>query len=160
MERDAALSDFAAARQEWEEAFARVPDEALRYLKPGDDYSLGGLQVHVNWVLAHYLRVLEGQVVVNDPPLSDDARLGLTTAKRRTSLVEMARLHTAVLNAALRRPESAWQQTTPVIYGEGQDPYPTSPDNVIEWLRDHYREHVAQCADLIAEWRTATKAAG
>ena len=52
MERDAALSDFAAARQEWEEAFARVPDEALRYLKPGDDYSLGGLQVHINWVLA------------------------------------------------------------------------------------------------------------
>src|SRR3989442_14028797 len=97
------------------------------------------MQVHVNWVLANSLRVLEGQVVVDDPPLSDDARLGLTTAKRRSSLAEMARLHTAVLNAALRRPASERQQATPVIYGEGQDPYPTSPDNGNEWLDDHHR---------------------
>lgn len=155
MERDAALADFEAARREWEEAFALVPDDALTYLKAGDDYALGGLQVHVNWVLAHYLRVLEGQVVVQDPPLSTDAKLGLTGAKRRKSLTEMDRLHTAVQRVALRLPESDWQRTTPVVYGPGQDPYPTSPDNVIEWLRDHYREHVAQCGDLIEEWRAS-----
>ena len=53
MEREAALADFESARKEWEAAFANVPDGALTYLKPGDDYSLGGLQVHVNWVLVH-----------------------------------------------------------------------------------------------------------
>src|SRR2546428_11235899 len=62
MEREAALADFETARKEWEAAFANVPDGALTYLKPGDDYSLGGLQVHVNWVLVHYLRVLDGIV--------------------------------------------------------------------------------------------------
>src|SRR5438094_9164088 len=59
MEREAALADFESARKEWEAAFANVPDGALTYLKPGDDYSLGGLQVHVNWVLVHYRRVLD-----------------------------------------------------------------------------------------------------
>jgi len=43
MERKAALAGFEAARLQWEEAFARVPDDALHYLKPGDDYALGGL---------------------------------------------------------------------------------------------------------------------
>ena len=60
--KDEALIDFAAAREEWETAFAQVPDAALEYLKPGDDYALGGLQVHVNWVLVHYRRVLDGLI--------------------------------------------------------------------------------------------------
>ena len=62
MEREAALADFELARSEWESAFAKVPDGALGYLKPGDDYALGGLQIHVNWVLTHYRRVLDGIV--------------------------------------------------------------------------------------------------
>src|SRR5438128_12067641 len=60
VDREAALSDFDAARAEWEAVFAQVPDAALSYLKPGDDYALGGLQVHVNWDLVHYSRVLDG----------------------------------------------------------------------------------------------------
>ena len=59
MDREGALADLAAARSEWESAFAMVPDDALGYLKPGDDYALGGLLVHVNWVLTHYGRVLD-----------------------------------------------------------------------------------------------------
>jgi hypothetical protein len=35
----------------------------------------------------------------------------------------------------------------------GQDPYQTSPDDVLGWLREHYREHVHQCPELIASWR-------
>src|ERR1700682_180351 len=62
MERESALADFEAAREEWVAAFGQVPDEALAYLEVGDDYPLGGLQVHVNWVLTHYRRVLDGIV--------------------------------------------------------------------------------------------------
>ena len=94
MERDAALADFEAARGEWERAFAQIPDSALTYLKPGDDYSLGGLQVHVNWVLAHYRRVLDGilaagfsEVGPQDPPGAETmalegARRGAFTRRR------------------------------------------------------------------------------
>src|SRR5256885_8383140 len=112
MEREAALADFETARQEWEAAFANVPDGALTYLKPGDDYALGGLQVHVNWVLVHYRRILDGLVAGGFAPLdpldpageNDDvnkkAKAGLTPEGRRQALAEMTALHHAVLEAA------------------------------------------------------------
>src|SRR2546430_17663470 len=98
MERDAALADFETARGEWERAFAQIPDSALTYLKPGDDYSLGGLQVHVNWVLVHYRRVLDGilaagfaETAPGGPPADaprapDGAKRGLLPAERRRPL--------------------------------------------------------------------------
>ena len=165
MNREAALSDLDAARAEWEAAFAQVPDAALAYLKPGDDYALGGLQVHVNWVLVHYGRVLDAiradphQALqpLDKPGESEDAnrraKVGLTAAERKPSLEEMSGLHRFVTEAAAGLSEADWQQKTPVVHGEGQDPYPTSPDDVVGWLRDHYREHVQQCPELIASWR-------
>ena len=167
MKREAALADFDAARKEWEGAFAKVPDGALTYLKPGDDYSLGGLQVHVNWVLVHYRRVLDGIIASGfaetsprDPPgdvrrALEAAKRGLMPAERRGSLTEMAHLHAAFRSTIGEMPEGDWSRKAAVIYGEGQDPYPTSPEDVIGWLREHYREHVDQSADLIEEWEGA-----
>jgi hypothetical protein len=167
MDRDAALADFNVARKEWESAFAQVPDGALAYLKPGDDYALGGLQVHVNWVLTHYRRVLDGIVVggfrqlgPQDTPGEGEAatkraKAGLGAGERARALDEMGRLHAAVAAAVTRMPEGDWPRKAAVIYGEGQDPYPTSPEDIIEWLRDHYREHVEQSAELVEDWRAA-----
>ena len=165
MERDAALADFEVARNEWEGAFRRVPDGALKYLKPGDDYSLGGLLVHVNWVLAHYRRVLDGliasgfgQIGLQDPPGAeqhalDGARRGLEPSERGPSLQEMGDLHQSVSRTIASLPASDWERKAPVIYGGEEDPYPTSPEDILGWLRDHYREHVTQCGDLLDEWR-------
>src|SRR3989442_12456404 len=112
MEREAALADFETARKEWEAAFAKVPDGALTYLKPGDDYALGGLQVHVNWVLVHYGRVLDGLKAdphnalqpLDKPEESRDAngraKPGLTAPERRPALEEMAGLHRSVMDTA------------------------------------------------------------
>ena len=163
--KKAALADFEKARAEWESALAEVPDEALGYLKPGDHYALGGLQVHVNWVLAHYRRVLDGLIEGGFAPLGpldppgevagalQKAKAGLTADGRRDALAEMAILHDAVLKTAQRVPADDWLRKAPVVYGEGQDPYPTSPEDVIGWLREHYREHVQQCPELVASWR-------
>jgi hypothetical protein len=168
VDREAALADLDVARAEWEAAFAQVPDAALAYLKPGDDYALGGLQVHVNWVLVHYGRVLDAiradphQAVepLDKPGESEDAnkraKAGLTGAERKPSLEEMSGLHRFVKGAAAGLSATDWSHKTPVVYGEGQDPYPTSPDDVVGWLRDHYREHVQQCPELIASWREMT----
>lgn len=142
-----------------------MPDEALSYLKPGDDYALGGLQVHVNWVLIHYGRVLDGLIAGAgaalgplDPAGETDevnrrAKVGLTADGRRNALAEMAALHEAILAAATRLPVESWSRKSPVVYGDGQDPYPTSPEDVVGWLSDHYREHVQQCPELVASWR-------
>ena len=165
MDREAALTDFDNARTEWEAVFAQVPDAALSYLKPGDDYALGGLQVHVNWVLLHYSRVLEGikadphhELQPLDPPgestdVNQRAKAGLTAPERKPVLEEMAALHRSVTQAAAGVADADWSRKTPVVYGDGQDPFATSPDDVLGWLRDHYREHVQQCPELIASWR-------
>ncbi len=165
MDRDEALSDFDAAREEWEAAFAQVPDAALGYLKPGDDYALGGLQVHVNWVLVHYGRILDGikadphqQLEPLDKPgesadANKRAKAGLSAAERKPALEEMSGLHRFIKETAAGFQDAGWATKTAVVYGEGQDPYPTSPDDVLGWLREHYREHVQQCPELIAAWR-------
>jgi hypothetical protein len=167
VERAAALADFEAARAQWEAALARVPDEALAYLKPGDDYALGGLQVHVNWVLVHYSRVLDALIAKGfapmaaaDPPgeweaFNKRAKAGLTAAGRVKAVAEMSRLHQSIVKAARGLAESDWWRKANVVYGEGKDPYPTSPDDLIGWLRDHYREHVDQSAELVASWRAS-----
>jgi len=165
VEREAALADFEAARAEWVAALAKVPDEALAYLKPGDDYALGGLQVHVNWVLGHYRRVLDALIAggfapmaAADPPgeweaFNQKAKAGLTAVGRVQALAEMASLHQSVVKTAQGLQASDWWRKAAVVYGEGKDPYPTSPEDLIGWLRDHYREHVDQSAELITSWR-------
>jgi DinB superfamily len=169
VQKDTDLAGFEKARAEWESALAQVPDEALAYLKPGDDYALGGLQVHVNWVLLHYNRVLDGLIAggfgplapLDSPGESDDAnkraKAGLTADGRREALAEMAALHTAVLGAARTVPQDSWLRKAPVVYGAGQDPYPTSAEDILGWLSAHYREHVQQCPELVAEWRETRK---
>ena len=168
MERDnAALAEFDRARAEWEAAFARVPDDALRFLKPGDDYSLGGLMVHVNWVLTHYGRMLDAIVAggfasvgPQDPPgeeaeVREAARRGLEVSERRQSLERMAALHAEVRTALAALAASEWDRKCPVVYGAGEEPYDTSPRDLAGWLSDHYREHVTQTAELIEDWRRA-----
>jgi hypothetical protein len=164
MDRDAELADFESARKEWESAFAQVPDGALAYLKTGDDYALGGLQVHVNWVLTHYRRVLDGiiaggfkQLGPQDAPgeaeaASQKAKEGFAPGDRAKALTDMGRMHAAVTAAVAKIPAADWSRKAEVVYGEGQDPYPTSPEDIVGWLRDHYREHVTQSADLIDAW--------
>jgi DinB family protein len=171
MERDSGLVDFDRARAEWEAAFARVPDEALRFLKPGDDYSLGGLMAHVNWVLIHYGRVLDAIVAggfasigPQDPPGEEEAareasRRGLETSERGQSLERMAALHAEVRMALAALAASEWDRKCPVVYAAGEEAYDTSPQDLAGWLGDHYREHVTQTAELIEDWRAA-KAAG
>jgi hypothetical protein len=171
LERDAALADFDAARAEWDGAFAKVPDGALGYLKEGDDYALGGLQVHVNWVLTHYTRILEAIVGGGFRPVGPKdsfgesdaagkrARAGLNAKERLRALYDMERLHAAVLTSVGRlKNEGDWTRKAAVVYGEGQDPYPTSPEDIVGWLTDHYREHVPQSGELISGWESAASA--
>jgi hypothetical protein len=125
----------------------------------------------VNWVLTHYGRVLDAilaggfaPVGPQDPPGEDAevleaARRGLSTPERGRSLADMATLHETVRTAMSSVRAAEWDRKCPVVYAAGEEPYDTSAGDVAGWLSDHYREHVAQTADLIEEWR-ATTAAG
>jgi hypothetical protein len=160
------LEDFDAARREFESAFATIPDGALSYLKPGDEYSLGGLLVHVNWVLIHYERVLNGildggfaEFRAIDPKdeverTAEQTKAGLDEGDRRRQLALTAELHERLRKRFEQLGEADWARKAPVLYGpDAAEPYPTSAADVEGWLRDHYREHVPQIGDLVAAWR-------
>src|ERR1700736_6613742 len=73
--RDADLKRFDEARDAFKSTIDAAPNEALGYLKEGDDYALGGLLYHVNAVLVHYGTVLDSivdagfdAVTPEDPP--------------------------------------------------------------------------------------------
>jgi ketosteroid isomerase-like protein len=163
-----ALSAFAASRDEYLETMRRVPAGASEYLKPGDDYSLGGIAVHVNYVLEHYTNVLlaliEGgfnECRPEDPPgLEERARAkakeALGSGEVAAELAITERLHRQVLGlvqgmADLERKAAVW-------YPGGAETYPTSATDVLGWLTDHYREHVPQLEALTAEWELGAAA--
>jgi len=77
--RNVALTEFDRALADYEHAYDPVPDEALKFVPSGEDYTLGGLAVHVADVIYHYDRVFDlihgsgfQQVRAIDP--EDDAK--------------------------------------------------------------------------------------
>ena len=166
MEREAALGEFDRARDQFVDAFQEVPDEALGFLKPGDDYALGGLVPHVSWVLTHYARVLEGiaanhfgETHVVDPPaeveeVAVQTKRGLDGDSRAPALDAIVHGHDRVNRLVRGFAESDFEREAPVYFGGAPDPYPTSPAAVIGWLRDHYAEHVPHVAQLLSDYRS------
>ena len=166
--RDAALAEFDRSRTEFEEAVRRAPDEALRYRAPGDDYALGGLVVHVTQVLSHYAEVLDTIHAADwqspTAPASHtsdrDAALirdGFGGDSRADVLALLRDAHTALVNAVRAEPAEWFSRQAPVTYAGSIEPYPTSPADVVGWVRDHYTEHTQQIGDLVSDWASATR---
>jgi hypothetical protein len=165
MKRAPALAEFDRGRDAFLAAMEAAPDASLTYLRPGDVYAIGGLPVHCAWTLRHYTRVLDRLAVpapagfrTEDPfPEWEEAQrralAGLAASERAAELRTLATLHGDVLRRALTIPEEAWERKTPVVYRNGAEAEPTSPDDILRWLTEHYREHVPQATELIAEWR-------
>lgn len=167
-ERETALADFDRARAEFEEAVRRAPDAALRYRAPGDDYALGGLVVHVTQVLDHYTDVLNAihtadwQSPTAPPSQTSDSdaaliRDGFGGESRADVLTQLRDAHTALVNAVRAEPSEWFARQAPVTYSGSSEPYPTSPADVVGWVRDHYTEHTRQIAELVSDWASATR---
>jgi hypothetical protein len=167
-QRDVALADFDRARAGFEEAVRRAPDAALRFRAPGDDYALGGLAVHVTQVLDHYTDVLNAihsadwqsptappsQTSASDAALIRD---GFGGESRADVLTRLRDAHTTLVNAVRAEPAEWFSRQAPVTYSGSSEPYPTSPADVVGWVRDHYTEHTQQIAELVSDWATATR---
>jgi ketosteroid isomerase-like protein len=163
---DLLLERFDAAGTAYRTALADAPPEALGQRRPGDDYTLGGLAHHVNVVLRHYLGTAEAMAAAepgatvaapDDSALFDEANTRAAetpdAAERDAALAETAELHAAVRRLLAGLDTADWGRATPVRFGPG-DPYPTRPADVLGWLTDHYAEHSAQVASLMADRRT------
>src|SRR6185369_6073263 len=103
-----ALAGFEQARTQFEEALRRAPDAALRYRPAGEDYSLGGLVVHVTDVLRRYAATLEAigaagygalTAPVHQTSAQDEALIhdGFNGDQRAAVLGEMREAHAAIV---------------------------------------------------------------
>jgi hypothetical protein len=166
-DRQQSLAEFDRARTDFEEAVRRAPDAALRYRPSGEDYALGGLVVHVTEVLKRYTGVLEAihaadwqtptapehQANAEESALIRD---GFAGATRLAVLDDMRAAHAALVDAVKVEPADWFRRKAPVTYSGSSEPYPTSPADVIGWVRDHYAEHTQQVTHLVSEWAAAT----
>ena len=165
-DRETALNTFNRAREGLETAYASVPDDALRYLPPGDDYTLGGLAAHVTDTLLGYGGVLNqmvsagfGEVHTSD---ANDAakqrrdrlvREGFGPDERPGVFQEMSQAHEAVASQVRALNPADFSRAAPVYFGDAQEPYQTRAGDLLQWLSDHYDEHTLQVAELLARWR-------
>jgi hypothetical protein len=166
--REAVLAEFQRHRQDFEEAVRRAPDAALRYRPDGEDFALGGLVVHVTDVLKHYTRVLEtihatdwqaGRAPDHQTSAEDAAVIhaGFSGDLRAQVVGDMRTAHDAFVESVRAEPPDWFERQASVTYGGSSEPYPTSPSDVVGWLRDHYIEHTQQVADLVSDWAVATR---
>jgi hypothetical protein len=159
---EAALQEFDEARDAFREQLEGVPEPALSYLKPGDDYALGGLVYHVNGVLERYLDVLQGimagaaQVVLADPTArlekaNELAREGVGPGQLSPALESMDNLHRQLRTMAASVAPQDWERMCAVQEGTAS-PYPASVTAVLGWVSGHYQEHTPQVDELLREW--------
>jgi hypothetical protein len=165
--REDVLRQFDHARDEFVEAVRSAPDAALRFKPEGEDYTLGGLIVHVSDVLRRYAKVLDdlrehsfGAFVapphVTPAEDADQIVYGFGGESRGRVLEAMRLAHSVLFDAVRTIPEADFSRQAEVTYGSG-DPYPTSPADVVGWVADHYREHTQQIGQLISAWSDATR---
>src|ERR671938_481487 len=132
------LAGFDRARDEYEEAVRRAPDEALRYRPEGEDYALGGLVVHVARVLRDYAAVLDAiraadwqplQAPSSEPSPEEAAliREGFSGDTRSAVLEQMRSAHSTILDAVRACGRDAFRRKADVTYSGSNQPYPTSP---------------------------------
>ena len=158
-----ALKSFDTARDTYLDAIGKVPAEAMTFLKAGDDYSLGGIAVHVAYVLEHYTNVLDAIATADfsecrpqDPPGLEaralaKAKSRLTPDEVQAELAKTQHLH-VVLAKRVGSLSEDWSRKAPTWYGDAAEPYPTGPGDVLQWVTDHYFEHVPHLAQLVAQW--------
>ncbi|HEX3245236.1 MAG TPA: DinB family protein [Chloroflexota bacterium] len=164
--RDQAFRAFERARAEFKQAYRDVPDAALHYLPEGDDYALGGLIVHVANAMENYVKVIgamkaEGfrQLKAAEgsgetPEMLEALKHGFDGPERSRHWARLDRVHAALVDQVNALAEQDFSRTAPIIFGHATEPLPTSAAMIMGWMIDHYRDHVGQVRDMLAEWTT------
>jgi hypothetical protein len=169
--RKDALAKLDAAHAAIADAFAAMPDDALAWLKPGDDYAIGGVAIHLIQSLDGYIGTLaaldaagyrdtegpgEDETIV-DAQLAH-ARRGVSAAERSSTFAEMRTKHERLAALARRPSDAQFEALLGVTYPGDEAPYPTSVALVVQWMTDHYVEHVPHVQTLYSQWKMAADA--
>jgi DinB superfamily len=171
IDRERDLAKFDHGRDDFEAAFARVPDEALEWKPEGDDYTIGFLVPHVISSMANYSTVLDLVEASGDGVVAPGWEAGGTLqdynakvlaiyaagAGRDAVIDELDAVHDRMASRLRKMAYEEYGRQSPVHYGGSPDPYPTSAHDIIGWLTDHYYEHVPHIEQLLEGWEKSKK---
>jgi hypothetical protein len=156
------LAGFDAAANDFFEAFAVVPDAALAFRPANDDYALSGLLIHVAGGLEFYGNILAQMIATRFEPLTvggapapRDVALthhGIAPAERASTIARVRTAHARLARLVERGGDI--QRTAEVRFGDGAEPLSTSAVDIVGWMREHYREHIAHIDELLERWRS------
>jgi hypothetical protein len=165
--RAAMLAALDDARDRFLAVFDAVPDAALGYRPPGDDFALGALAAHLDEGLASYTELLARLRATEADEL--DFRLPELVAAferrrdeihvlhpsgedRATFRADLLDSHARFCEALASFPVERFTHVVGVHFPGGDEPYATTPGDVAVWMTTHYEEHADQAADLLARW--------
>ena len=169
--RKDALAKLDAAHAAIANAFAAMPDDALAWLKPGDDYAIGGVAIHLVQSLDGYISTLAAIDAAGyrdtEGPGEDEkivdaqlarARRGVSAAERASTFGEMQAKHERLAALARKPSDAQFDALVGVTYPGDEAPYPTSVALVVQWMTEHYAEHVPHVQTLYTQWKMAADA--
>ena len=168
VDRETALAKFDHARDDFLQAFAAVPDEALSYLPEGDDYTLGDLLAHVIDSMYGYTIALEAMQVSDfgeTRPYDEAGEAEVREHDRRMKEIyaggtgraqvieQLEAAHDRLAGKLREMAYDDYSREALVYYRGATEPYPTRAAHFLDWLTDHYYEHVAQVNKMLGEWK-------
>jgi hypothetical protein len=157
------LTEFDAAANTFFDAFDRVPDSALRFRPDSDDYAVSGILFHVAGALEYYGTTLASAVAAGfgpidaiGPPNPIDVTLahdGIGPDDRDAALERVHTAHDRLRTLVGNLARGDVDRKTPIRFADSSDPLPTSAHDIVDWMREHYQEHVPHLAELLTRWR-------
>jgi len=161
IDRETALANFDHARDDFEDAYSVVPDEALSFKPEGDEYTIGFLLPHITSVLKKYAGLVDKirEAGYGEVRLLEDERPDLSLGmhiSRETELAEMEAAHDTLAGKLRELAYEEFGRQAPVIYPGTTEVYPSSAADIIGWVTEHYQEHIVHVAELMGKWRNET----
>ena len=157
IDRETALAKFDHARDDFEQAFSQVPDEALGYKPEGVDYTIGYLLTHVRDVITGYSDLVDkiaqaryGEIWLNAP--EREINEGPGPEDRAAAIAEMEAAHDRLASQLRDMLHEDYPRQAIVYYPGSEEPYPTSASDILGWVTDHYQEHVSHVKQLLESW--------
>jgi hypothetical protein len=156
------LKKFADEYALFDAAFREIPNDKLSLKKPGEEYSLSGLIVHVTEILAFYTDVINRiSVLPAERPseirvskdISDYSKKiiteGVAPADKPRMLEVLKRTQRYFDDRVNQLPPEAYTIEVPIFYEDDGKSTMTSPALVVKWVTDHYVEHTQTIRDEI-----------
>jgi hypothetical protein len=177
IERETALANLDHARDDFEQAFAAVPDGALDWMPADEEYSFGTILAHMRRAIEMYSVILDlmreaefeevrlasipgDYATVEEQPTTYEEDMAITLRHgarvkydRQGAIDALDAAHDRLAGKLRALATEEYTRATPVVYAGTTEPFPTRASDILKWITDHYNEHVVQFGAMLKQWQ-------